>query len=162
MKSKYSLWAYQINSNNQGIPYLMLWNSCQKHGKITSSGGKAHSQVKEVQVSVSWYLQWMFNYFKPWHLEKNPALFSTLMNNLCQLTVVVKMPTCYVLGFHSVECIRMMDYEPEKVILWLLKKRLDCLSDQSNHLGPRIVKGKDKTQAGRDLCKSWVQLLSQM
>lgn len=56
----------------------------------------------------------------------------------------------------------MMDYAPEKVILWLLQKRLGCLSDQSNYLGPRSVKGKDETQAGRDLCKSQVQLLSQM
>lgn len=84
------------------------------------------------------------------------------MNNLCQLTKVVKMPACYVLALHPVGWIHMMDYAPEKVILWLLQKRLGCLSDQSYYLGPRSVKGKDETQAGRDLCKSQVQLLSQM
>lgn len=83
------------------------------------------------------------------------------MNNLCQLTIIVKMPAYYVLVLHPVGKIHMMDYAPEKVILWSLQKRLGCLSDQNNHLGSRSVKEKDKTQAGRDLCKSRVQLISQ-
>lgn len=40
VKSKYSLWPYQIDSNNQGVQYLMLRNSCKKLGKVTSSGGR--------------------------------------------------------------------------------------------------------------------------
>lgn len=71
------------------------------------------------------------------------------------------MPTYYVLVPHPVGWIHTMDYAPEKVILWSLQKRLGCFRDQSDHLCLRSVKEKDKTQVGRDLCKSQVQLLSQ-
>lgn len=86
----------------------------------------------------------------------------SIMNNLCQLTVVVKMPACYMLVLHPVERIHMMNYAPEKVILCSLQKRLGCLSAQSNHLGLRSVKEKDKVRAGGDLCKSQVQVISQI
>lgn len=83
----------------------------------------------------------------------------SIMKNLCQL---IKMPACYVLVLHPVEQIHMMNYAPEEVILCSLQKRLGCLSARSNHLGPRSVKEKDKVRAGGDLCKSQVQVISQI